>query len=97
MAKETGPIYNVPLIEILPLRIGGMTQAMPSRRDLENMREVCGGQRVVAGYEVLLFEWRREKAITHVLAEQLTGYSTSTVSRELGQAAEIVDEAAENA
>ena len=51
IAKSSGPIYGVRLIKELP--IGGMmTQAMPNRQDLENVRKIS--ERTVAGYEVLL-------------------------------------------
>lgn len=54
--QETGPVYNVPLIDTLPLD-GGMFQAMPSRDDLLecNRRHA----RVVAGYECLLAHYQR--------------------------------------
>ena len=52
---ERGPIYDVQLIESLPLGGGGMMQEMPSREDLM----ACGKrfQRVAAGYEVLLHHY----------------------------------------
>ena len=52
---ERGPVYDVQLIESLPLGGGGMIQQMPSREDLM----VCGKrfQRVAAGYEVLLHHY----------------------------------------
>ena len=52
---KRGPIYDVQLIESLPLGGGGMMQAMPSREDLM----ACGKrfQRVAAGYEVLLHHY----------------------------------------
>ena len=52
---ERGPVYDVQLIESLPLGGGGMMQAMPSREDLM----ACGRrfQRVAAGYEVLLHHY----------------------------------------
>jgi hypothetical protein len=54
---EVGPIYNVPLIETLPLGSnGGMLQQMPNRQDLEDVRQMS--ERVVAGYEVLLNHYR---------------------------------------
>ena len=56
---EVGPIYGVPLIESLPLGVyGGMSQAMPSRADLSDVRQV--NERVVAGYEVLLGHYRQK-------------------------------------
>ena len=55
MKEECGPIYNVPLIDSLPLGTGGMRQAMPSRRDLEQVQRIS--PRTVAGYEVLLASW----------------------------------------
>ena len=52
---ERGPVYDVQLIESLPLGGGGMMQQMPNREDLM----VCGTrfQRVAAGYEVLLHHY----------------------------------------
>ena len=50
-----GPVYDVQLIESLPLGGGDMVQQMPSREDLME----CGRrfQRVAAGYEVLLHHY----------------------------------------
>ena len=56
IAKDSGPVYGVRLIRELP--IGGMFQAMPSRRDLEQVREIS--ERTVAGYEVLLQHYREQ-------------------------------------
>lgn len=56
--SETGPIYNVDLIESLPLDGGGMRQAMPSRSDLTEASKRF--MRVAAGYEVLLSNYQRE-------------------------------------
>ena len=52
---ERGPVYDVPLIESLPLGGGGMMQAMPDREDLLE----CSRRhmRVAAGYEVLLHHY----------------------------------------
>lgn len=60
-----GPLYGVPLIDSLPLGTGGMRQSMPTREDLEQVREV--NERVVAGYEVLLghFLKLKEDGQTH--------------------------------
>ncbi len=52
----TGPIYGVTLPETLPIGRGSMKQAMPSRRDLEETREVS--ERTAAAYEVLVSHWR---------------------------------------
>lgn len=52
--QEIGPTYGIPLISTLPLGSGNMKQAMPSRSDLKGVIEYRQGQRVVAGYEVLL-------------------------------------------
>ena len=52
--KEVGPIYGVPLIGTLKLN-GGMMQAMPSRQDLQRVRQIS--DRAVAGYEVLLTKY----------------------------------------
>ncbi len=58
---ERGPIYGVELLEFLPLD-GGMLQQLPSRDDLESIRDLRNGERIVAGYEVLLEHYRRAKA-----------------------------------
>jgi hypothetical protein len=50
--SEVGPVYNVPLIDTLPLNGGVMRQAMPSRSDL--LRAIRSDMRLAAGYEVLL-------------------------------------------
>lgn len=50
--SDRGPIYNVQLIDTLPLGTGGMLQQMPDRKDLEKVLHIS--QRTVAGYEVLL-------------------------------------------
>ena len=56
---ELGPIDGVPLIPSLPINSnGGMLQAMPSRADLSDVREV--NHRVAAGYEVLLSHYREK-------------------------------------
>ena len=55
-----GPIYDVELIDSLPLGQFGTLdtlQAMPSAADLRRVREVS--ERTVAGYEVLLSHFRR--------------------------------------
>ena len=53
--NETGPVYNVVLIDVLPIGFG-MSQAMPSRSDLCAAQRV--NERVVAGYELLLESYR---------------------------------------
>lgn len=58
---ELGPIYGVELLDSLPLD-GGMLQQLPSRDDLESIRDLRNGERIVAGYEVLLEHYRRVKA-----------------------------------
>lgn len=57
--SETGPIYGVELIDTLPLGGGGMLQAMPNRRDLDQVRKIS--VRTVAGYEVLLDAYRKKR------------------------------------
>src|SRR5690554_1205315 len=52
MSESSGPIYNVPLIDWLPLGDSGMRQAMPTRDDLEKVAKIS--TRTAAGYEVLL-------------------------------------------
>lgn len=56
--NETGPIYGVTLIDTLPLGTGVMLQQMPRRRNLEDARRYQG-ERVVAGYEVLLSHYQQ--------------------------------------
>jgi len=61
--SDTGPIYGVELISVLPMNHGqtaGMNQAMPSRDDLVGIKDYRQGRRVVAGYEVLLNHWRAQ-------------------------------------
>ena len=63
MPSETGPIYNVPLIDSLPFaadKPDGMRQAMPNRRDLEQVNKISG--RTAAGYEVLLAHYLNAQA-----------------------------------
>jgi len=70
MPKEVGPIYGVELLDSLPLD-GGMSQALPSRRDLDDVRrtKIVGNDRVVAGYEVLLEHYRRMRKESEALWE----------------------------
>lgn len=51
-AMAEGPCYGVELLDKLPLGGGGMKQALPTRSDLERVREIS--ERTAAGYEVLL-------------------------------------------
>jgi hypothetical protein len=58
-----GPIYGVELIDAMPVNHDnptGMQQAMPSRSNLLGVKDYMQGQRVVAGYEVLLNRWREQ-------------------------------------
>lgn len=55
---EVGPIYGVPLIDVLPLGSGSMKQAMPGREDLR--RASMRSERTAAGYEVLLNHYRNQ-------------------------------------
>jgi len=54
---EIGPIYNVPLIDTLPLGTRGMLQACPTRADLKQVAVV--NERTAAAYEVLLGHYQR--------------------------------------
>jgi hypothetical protein len=58
MSGEVGPIYNVTLINELPLS-GGMIQAFPNRAELELARKQ-GRERVVAAFEVLTWHYRKQ-------------------------------------
>lgn len=60
IAEESGPIYGVRLIKTLPLGKGVMLQAMPSKRDLQDVQKV--NERTVAGYEVLLSHYEKQTA-----------------------------------
>jgi hypothetical protein len=63
-----GPIYGVELLDALPLD-GGMMQAMPNWRDLEQTRE--HNDRVAAGFEVLTEHYRRQAAEIERLRDEL--------------------------
>ncbi len=55
---ERGPVYGVELMSSLPLDGSGlMHQALPSRDDLERVRQVS--ERTAAGYEVVLAHYQR--------------------------------------
>lgn len=60
LLEHCGPVYGVPLRPSLPL-IGqacGMIQALPNRRDLEQVRKLS--ERTAAGYEVLLSHYNEQ-------------------------------------
>jgi len=63
-----GPIYEVELIDSLPINSGPMRQAMPSEHDLSTIMGTAHTNRTVAGYEVLLNHWRQA---CQFLAEQV--------------------------
>lgn len=69
-----GPIYSVALIHELPIG-GGMTQAMPSRKDLELVRKY--NERTAAAYEVLLSHYKEKlkeiKRLESILEKQKKG------------------------
>jgi hypothetical protein len=67
-----GPLYSVPLIDVLPLnpeKPEGTLQQMPSAEDLKRSRQ--RGDRVCAGYEVLLHHWRLRGGEIERLKEEL--------------------------
>lgn len=66
---ERTPLYDIPLIESLPIN-GGMRQALPSRRDLEQVMKL--NQRFVAGYEVLLAHYVNTTSERDTLRAQLS-------------------------
>jgi len=76
LTGELGPVYDVPLIRSLPLTDGGMTQAMPSRRDLNRAYEMS--QRTAAGYEVLLAHYH-DLTERLALAIETRNAATSTI------------------
>lgn len=61
-----GPVYRVPL-DVDPLPVGGMLQAMPNERDLYLTRSVS--ERTAAGYEVLLHHYRELREAVNKLKE----------------------------
>jgi len=77
--SEVGPIYNVPLIDSLPLGTGMMQQAMPSRQDLLRVQQLS--QRVVAGYEVLLSHYQASQKRFAALEAKLQSITDSQFSR----------------
>ena len=54
LKEEVGPIYGVPLLSVIPIPGSSMKQALPSRNELDTARTLPQGDRLVAGYEVLL-------------------------------------------
>ncbi len=80
---ENGPIYNVTLIDVLPIGEGGWQQQMPSRKDLI----LCGHshKRVAAGYEVLLAHYHRvcaERDRLHQVMQAVIESGTAVASNE---------------
>lgn len=76
--KSVGPIYGVQLIDVLPLnpdKSEGMLQQMPSAEDLKRCRQ--RGERVCAGYEVLLHHWRARGAEIERLQKRLAKLNTA--------------------
>ncbi len=65
--QNKGPIYGVVLPDKLPLGSGGFSQAVPSRDELNKVRERVG-ERTVAALEV---------AISLVAAIERSGYDIS--------------------
>lgn len=83
--SECGPVYNVPLIDTLPLD-GGMFQQMPSRNDLLDCSKRF--MRVAAGYEVLLAHYTRAKARAESLESVVrvfTDYYPSGINHDLDE------------
>jgi len=72
--SETGPIYGVELLDSLPIGDGTMRQALPSRVDLEGVKDYRQGQRVVAGYEVLLEHYRQAIEVLREVKEYAEGH-----------------------
>ena len=76
---EIGPVYGVQLIESLPLGRGGMTQVMPTRRDLLRVQPVS--ERTVAGYEVLLSHYQQKCIECERLRQQVVELSVDSAER----------------
>lgn len=66
--QHLGPVYGVELIDTLPLS-NGMCQQMPSREDLEQVREFS--ERTVAGYEVAIATIHKQRAALNRLESAL--------------------------
>jgi hypothetical protein len=79
--SEVGPIYGVELIDSLPIGDGSCFQALPSRADLDGVKNYRQGTRVVAGFEVLLNHWREQQGEINRLQ------AIETAARALMQAA----------
>jgi len=71
--SETGPMFGVDLIDVLPLGAHGLKQEMPSRQDLIAVAEsnVLGADRVAAAYEVLLQHFQQTLIRTQVQAARV--------------------------
>lgn len=69
MSGETGPVYGVNLIDVLPLGNGAMKQAMPTRSDLLKVQKIS--ERTVAGYEVLLDHYRHQVSEVERLKKEI--------------------------
>ena len=88
IAADSGPCYGVRLIDTLPLGSGSMKQAMPTRRDLDAVREIS--ERTVAGYEVLLDHYRDRvlevERLTGLIREVITGnWCVTELQEAIGQ------------
>ena len=68
MHENNGPIYSVELLDSLPMP-GGMIQAMPSRAELEVLKDKH--TRVVAGFEVLTYHYRHLLALYELAEKEL--------------------------
>lgn len=85
--SEKGPIYDVQLLEELPLGKSGMFQVMPGRNELKRVMRLS--QRTVAAYEVLTSHYLREREeverLTAVLRRVLDGkWSLTEIQEALG-------------
>ena len=101
---EFGPIYEVPLIDDLPLTTGplepgqlGMRQALPSRGDLDCCRRRLrnqGGDRIVAGFEVLLSKFMKlNEACIRLLTADHPDHFAARLSPSEFDALEMIKEA----
>lgn len=86
---EYGPTYGIQLIERMPLG-GGMFQAMPSADDLRKCTK--NNQRVAAGYEVLLANYRKQldetERLKQVIRSVIAGdWSPTTLQEAIGDLA----------
>jgi hypothetical protein len=94
--EEFGPIYGVKLVKSLPIAGSGMFQAMPSRKELEQVRQVS--QRLAAGYELLLWNHLQAQQLLNgpagvdlILAHRIAGFLNALLPTDAAAITAIVE------